>query len=257
MHLGYTIKSKFLITLLAGLFSLGSVIMFFGVTSTVFALPVGGMGDFIVKFEKLEGKGFSLHPHVGETSEADEAPLVRNKIDEATIEGLHIYKDLRLPGDHWIRIHITASQPTTVKGLVQDAKFVDANLIFHDMTVKQTNTSNMPALEAFQRNWTHDASSIKITDAEISTAYLFQSAVNLQGAQISIESLDGPYDGKAIAGKGRTDRRTGTGVGRAGDGGSLPKTATDYTAWVFIGSLLIVISAIVIFMRKKLKVIKR
>lgn len=252
LHLGYIIKTKFFLALLAGFLSLGSVIFLFGFTSTAFALPISGMGDFYVKFDKLEGEGFTLNPHLGETSEEDEAPLVRNKIDEATIEGLHIFKELRLPGDHWIRINITTSQPTTVKGLIQDAKFIDANLSFHDMSIKQTNTSNMSALEAFQQNWTHDANSITITDAEISTAYLFQSAVSLGGAQISVESLDGPYTGGLI-GDGRIDRGQGSSIGldRSGSGGGiLPKTATDYVAWIVIGSFLLMLSAVFIFRKK-------
>lgn len=254
VHLGYTIKSKVFLALLAGFLSLGGVVALFGMTSTALALPVGGMGDFYVKFEKLEGEGFSLHPHIGETSDDDAAPLVRNQMEKATIEGLHIYKDLKLPGDHWIRINVTTSEPTTIKGLVQDAKVVDANLSFGEMTVAQKNTSKMSALEAFKQNWTHQADTVTITDAEISTAYLFQSAVNLQAAQISIEMLDGPYDGPSI-GRDRPGGGKGSGLDHSAGGGKLPKTGTHYLALISVGALLILFGALFVF-RKKLKFLK-
>ena len=255
IHLGYTIKTKFFVALLAGFLSLGGIIALFGMTSTAFALPVGGMGDFYVKFEKLEGEDFSLHPHIGETSDDDAAPLVRNKMEKATIEGLHIYKDLKLPGENWIRINVTTSQPATIKGLVQDAKVIDANLSFGDMEIKQKNTSNLSALEAFKQNWTHQANKVTITDAEISTAYLFQSAVNLQAAQISIELLDGPYDGPSV-GHDRPGGGKGTGTDHStGGGGILPKTGNNYIALISMGALFVLFGALFIF-RKKLKFLK-
>jgi len=255
LQLGYTNKKIVFAAILAGFLSLVGIIASFGVTSTVFALPVGGMGDFYVKFEKLEGKGFSLHPHIGETNESKEAPLIRNIIDEATIEGLHIFKEVKLPGDHWIRINITTPEPTVVKGLIQDAKAVDANLSFKNMEIKQKNTSKLSAKEAFKQNWTHQANTITITDGEISTAYLFQSTVSLKGAQISVESIDGPYKGKPIGDSRRppSKKLPSADDGSSGGGGILPKTATDYWMFISIGAIILAISALFVFRKKLFK----
>lgn len=259
LQLGYTNKKIVFAAILAGFLSLIGIIATFGITSTVFALPVGGMGDFYVKFEKLEGKGFSLHPHIGETSESKEAPLIRNKIDEATIEGLHIFKEVKLPGDHWVRINITTAEPTVVKGLIQDAKVVDANLSFENMAIKQKNTSKLSAKEAFKQNWTHQANTITITDGEISTAYLFQSTVSLKGAQISVESIDGPYQGQPIGDTGRPPGKhspsVSDGSSAGGGGGILPKTATDYWLHISIGAVIFTLSMFFVF-RKKIKFFK-
>lgn len=261
VHLGYTYKTKFFIALLTGLLALGGIIVYFGLTSTAFALSVGGMGDFIVKFEELNGEGFSLHPHLEETSD-DEAPVIRNKIDKATIEGLHIYKDLSLPGDNWIRINITASEPTTIRGLIQDAKIVEANLQFGDMGIEQKNTSNLTAIEAFKQNWTHQAETVKISDAEIATAYLFQSVVSLQSAQISIESIEGPgYDGIQKPGNGTGYPQPGgsgsdTIDSSTSSGGLLPKTASDYMNLIVVGFVILLVGGLTLYI-KRLKFFKR
>lgn len=185
MIVGQVAKKKFLIALLAGFLAFGGIAAFFGLTTTAFALPLGGMGDFYVELDKLEGKGFHLQPQVGETGDADAAPMIRNIIDEVDIEGLTIYKDLKLPTGNWIRINIKAPN-ASIQGLTQDARFIDANLSFTDMDIKEKNTDN------FQENWTHDAATVTITDAKIVTDYLFQNFVSLEGAKISIDNIDGP-----------------------------------------------------------------
>lgn len=253
-QIGFTNKKIVIAAILTGFLSLIGIIATFGITSTVFALPVGGMGDFYVKFEKLEGKGFSLHPHIGETSDSKEAPLIRNKIDEATIEGLHIFKEVKLPGDHWVRINITTPEPTIVKGLIQDAKLVDANLSFENMEIKQKNTSKLSAKEAFKQNWTHQANTITITDGEISTAYLFQSTVSLKGAQISVESIDGPYQGQPIP---RQPIKKSPSLDDGSAGGILPKTATNYWMFISIGIAILFVSILTLFLfRRKLNAFK-
>src|SRR5690625_5637592 len=55
-----TVKKKFFLALFIGFFLLGFLMLSFGITGTAFALPLGGMGDFYVKFSKLEGKGFVM-----------------------------------------------------------------------------------------------------------------------------------------------------------------------------------------------------
>lgn len=193
---GRTVKKKLLAALAGGFLMLGGMAAVFGITGTAFALPLGGMGDFYVKFDKLVSDpgnpGFQLLPHIGETGDSDAAPMVRNKIDSATIEGLRIYKDLKMPGGGWVRVNIKATKPTKVKGLIQDARFIDANLKFSDLSIKEKNTND------FSKNWTQKAKTVTITDGKIVTDYLFQNMVNLQGAKISVEKIDGPEtsDGK-------------------------------------------------------------
>ncbi|TCP20301.1 hypothetical protein EV207_15319 [Scopulibacillus darangshiensis] len=190
MAIGLIAKKKFFAALLGGFILLGGLAAAFGATGTAFALPLGGMGDFYVTFDKLEGTGFQFIPHVGETGNSDASPMVRNKIADATVYNLHIYKDLKLPTGNWVRVNITASKPTKIKGLIQDARFIDANLKFNDLAIEEHNTQD------FSKNWGQKANSVTITDAKIVTDYLFQSMVNLQGAKISVEDIKAPDTSK-------------------------------------------------------------
>jgi len=185
---GRTIKRKLILPLLAGFLAFGVLIAAFGFNGTAFAVPLGGLGDFYVEFDELEGDGFKLLPQMGETGESDSEPLVRNEIDEVTIQGLHIYKDLPLPGtDKWVRFHVESGGETEISGLIQDAKLIDADLNFGDgLSIEQQNT------EDFNENWQQHADSIEITDASIVTDYLFQEFVNLEDAKISTEIIDEP-----------------------------------------------------------------
>lgn len=183
---GKTLKKKFLIAFLTGFLALGGLLSAFGFSGTAFALPLGGIGDFYVEFDELNGTNFQLLPQIGETGNSDAEPMVRNKMDTAEISGLHIYKDLPLPTGNWVRFHIRAEGQTTIEGLIQDARFIDANLSFEELAIEESNTDD------FSKNWTQNASTITITDASLVTDYLFQSVVSLEGAKISVESIDEP-----------------------------------------------------------------
>src|SRR5699024_1352697 len=183
---GRTWKRKFFIALFAGFLALGGLISVFGFTGSAFALPLGGIGDFYVEFDELKGTEFELLPQIGETGEADEVPMVRNKMKTAEISNLLIYKDLKLPTGDWIRINVDGSGKTEINGLIQDAQFIEADLSFEEMAIAETNTDD------FTENWTQAADVVKIEDGKIVTDYLFQSTVSLEGAKISIDRIDEP-----------------------------------------------------------------
>ncbi|QQK74600.1 LPXTG cell wall anchor domain-containing protein [Salicibibacter cibarius] len=281
MAFGRTVKKRVFAALVAGFLLLGGMVATLGMTGTAFALPLGGIGDFNVSFDELEGEGFSLNPNIGETGDADAAPLVRNQIDRATIDGLHIYKDLPMPGGDWIRINIAASEPTTIEGLVQDARFVDADLNFTEMGMGQTNTSDMSPEDAFRENWSSDADTVTITDGEIITSYLFQNMVSLQGAQIYIDFIDEPDSGAgsppSIDDSGTASTTTGdgggssidtsdsdsdrdgesetaAGPGSSGDsdasGGALPSTAGNTVVMILIGLFAVAIGSVFVFRKR-------
>ncbi|WP_193550767.1 DUF6230 family protein [Salicibibacter kimchii] len=275
--IGLTVKKRVFTALFAGFLLLGGMVATLGMSGTTFAMPLGGIGDFNVSFDELEGEGFTLNPNIGETGDQDEAPLVRNEIDRATINGLHIYKDLPMPGGDWIRVNITASEPTTIEGLIQDARFIDADLNFTEMGIAQTNTSDMSPEEAFRENWSHEADTVTITDGEIITSYLFQNMVSLQGAQIYIDFIDEPDSGGAgsppetgddtgtasttsgITGTSDSDRDGETqaaaaGPGSSGDGdstgGALPSTAGDTVVLILIGLFAAAIGTVFVFRKR-------
>ncbi|WP_255259767.1 DUF6230 family protein [Lentibacillus sp. CBA3610] len=251
--IGTTVKKKFLITVMSSFTLFGILLATMGFTGTAFAVPLGGMGDFYVEFDSLEGEGFELNPHIGETGNADEAPLVRNQMDQATIENLHIYKDLRMPTGGWVRVNITASEPTEIDGLIQDARFIDANLKFDDMAILQTNTSGMTPEEVFQNNWSHDAETVTITDAKIVTDYLFQNMVALNGAEISLEHISEPEYIEGVSADNQSDDSIAAGSSDNDSNGSglLPETASHLFLPIVIGTALMMIGGVILLVRKR------
>ncbi|MEN1967405.1 DUF6230 family protein [Lentibacillus sp. N15] len=253
--IGSTIKKKFFVALLGGLLIFGSFIATLGFTGTIFALPLGGMGDFYVKFDKLEGKGFTLNPQIGETGNQDAAPLVRNKIDSATIDNLHIYKDLKMPTGKWIRINIKANQPTTIEGLTQDARFIDADLAFDNMGIKEANTAEMSMEEAFQKNWTQDADKVTITDGKIVTDYLFQNMVALNGAEIYLESIKEPDQTNIESDNNKLDKNVisaGSNNDNSDGGGSiLPDTASNLFLPIMVGGVLLLLGTVLLIRKRR------
>ncbi|HLS61116.1 MAG TPA: DUF6230 family protein [Virgibacillus sp.] len=260
---GLTAKRKLLIALLGGFFLFGSFIAAMGFSGTVFAMPLGGFGDFHVSFDKLEGEGFTLNPEIGETGNESDAPLVRNEIDKAVIDNLHIYKDLKMPTGGWIRINIKANEPTVIEGLIQDARFIDADLEFDKMAIKQTNTEGMSDEDVFKNNWTHDAETVTISDGEIVTAYLFQNMVTLADAEIYIDHISEPNEGSGSgsnydSGEGvAAGSNDGSSGGKSSDSsgeknaGTLPLTASNLWIPIMIGGALLLGGLIILWIRKK------
>ncbi|HET7658283.1 MAG TPA: DUF6230 family protein [Bacillales bacterium] len=180
---GRTVKKHFFAALIAGFLMLGGLAAAFGISGVAFAMPIGGIGNFHVQFDKLVGTNFLFFPKLGETGKQDKAPMVRNKIDEATVYGLHIYKDITLPGGNKVRLNITSSKPVKIKGLIQDARFVSGDFHFNHLTLAEHNTSD------FSKEFTQTADHLTISNSNIVTDYLFQSMVTLNGTKISIEDI--------------------------------------------------------------------
>lgn len=252
-------RRKFWSALILGFFVFLCLVAFFGFSGTFYAVGLGGMGDFYVSFKKLEGEGFRLHPHIGESGTHDQVPVVRNHIQSATIENLHIYKDLQLPTGHWVRIHIRANKPTFINGLIQDARFIDADIVFDDLTVKETNTKNIAPEQIFFENWTQNAQNVTIYNAKIVTDYLFQNAVSLNDAEIYIESIEQPNllepgvaDKEGLAGKEKTPRQDGREDHLGEDGKILPKTAAGIGN-ILVAGMVLTFSGLgtVLFLRKR------
>ncbi|SET60178.1 hypothetical protein SAMN05421676_10638 [Salinibacillus kushneri] len=187
-QVGITVKRKCIISLLLGFLLLGILMGSFGITSTMFVLPIGGIGDFYVKFDTLKGEGFSMNPYIEESGDSSEAPLIRSSFQSVTIYGLHLYKDFHLPNGKWIRVNIHANQPTEIEGLIQDARFIEANLHVDEMMM---NPSGFSEENDILTKWVQNEQSVTITEGEMVTDYLFQNMVTVNGIEFSIDMHSG------------------------------------------------------------------
>ncbi|MRG86285.1 DUF6230 family protein [Salinibacillus xinjiangensis] len=180
---GKTNKKVFFTAFGSGILALGILLMSIGLSGVAYAVPIAGVGDFYVEFDRLEGTGYEFYPKLGETSAADSAPQGTNLIDELTIENLKLYKDFDI-GDGWIRVKITASKPVQIEGLQHDAGMIQANASFQDLVLEENNSDN------WQEQFQQTSSSIVLKDAKLKTHYLFQEKMNMNGMKLTVDYID-------------------------------------------------------------------
>ncbi|WP_251554229.1 DUF6230 family protein [Neobacillus muris] len=176
-------KKVFWSAMAAGILALGLLLVSFGISGVAYAVPIAGVGDFYVEFDKLEGTGYTFYPKMGETSSSDSSPQGTNLIENLTITNLQLYKDFNV-GDQWIRVKITASKPVQITGLQHDAGLIEANAKFQDLVLQEKNSTD------WQKQFLQTSSSIILENAKLKTHYLFQKTINMNGMKLTIEKIN-------------------------------------------------------------------
>ncbi|PLR96088.1 hypothetical protein CVD19_12315 [Bacillus sp. T33-2] len=178
-----TNKKVFWASLASGLLALGLLLVSFGLSGVAYAVPIAGVGDFYVEFDKLQGEGYKFYPKMGETSGAASAPQGTNLIENLTIDNLQLYKDFKV-GNEWIRVKITASKPVAISGLHHDAGLIEANAKFTNQKLEENFSDN------WQEQFSLSSSSITLENAKLKTHYLFQETINMNGMRLTVEKID-------------------------------------------------------------------
>ncbi|WP_066306132.1 DUF6230 family protein [Bacillus sp. FJAT-29814] len=179
---GTTSKKVFWSALASGFLALGLLLVSFGVSGVAYAVPIAGVGDFYVEFDKLVGKGYTFYPKMGKTSSSDSAPQGTNIIETLTIDNLQLYKDFQVGGE-WIRVKITASKPVQISGLQHDAGLIEANAKFENLVLEENNSSD------WQKQFQQTSSTIVLENAKLKTHYLFQKTINMNGMKLTVERI--------------------------------------------------------------------
>ncbi|AMX82389.1 hypothetical protein GS3922_01075 [Geobacillus subterraneus] len=184
---GHTAKKPLLAALLAGFLFLGALLSLFGITGVAYALPLGGVGEFTVQFDKLNGQGFKMYGGMAESGETKQTPVFVNEIKNASIQGLKISKDFEALG---LRVVIEAGGTVSIDGLVQKATQINGNITFGSLTMKENYVGDVqdPVQKAAQE-FTQGADSISIENGDLKTVYLFQQKVSLPGMKVYFEKL--------------------------------------------------------------------
>ncbi|WP_462408763.1 DUF6230 family protein [Neobacillus sp. Marseille-QA0830] len=180
---GTTSKKAFWTAMASGLLALGLLLVSFGVSGVAYAVPIAGVGDFYVEFDKLEGTGYTFYPKMGETSSADSAPQGTNLIENLTITNLQLYKDFNV-GNQWIRVKITASKPVQITGLQHDAGLIEADATFQDLVLQEKHSDD------WQKQFQQTSSKIVLEHAKLKTHYLFQKTINMNGMKLTVEKIN-------------------------------------------------------------------
>lgn len=179
---GMTSKKVFFASFASGLLILALLLVSFGISGVAYAVPIAGVGDFYVKFDHLEGNGYTFYPKMGETSSEDAAPQGTNLIDNLTIDNLQLYKDFKVGGET-IRVKITASKPVQITGLQQDAGLIEANAQFQGLVLQEKHSDD------WQKQFKQSSSKIVLNNATLKTHYLFQKTINMNGMRLTVERV--------------------------------------------------------------------
>ncbi|MFS0863206.1 DUF6230 family protein [Fredinandcohnia sp. 179-A 10B2 NHS] len=180
---GKTNKKRFFLSLTSGFVFLGLIGFLFGFTGTGYAVPIAGVGDFYVEFDRLEGDGYVFYPKLGDTSSASSVPQGTNIIDKLTIDGLILSKEFKL-GEKWIKVKITASKPVQITGLQHDATEILANAKFNGLVLREQTSTN------WQDQFRQESDKIILENAKLKTHYLFQKTITMDGMRLTVETID-------------------------------------------------------------------
>ena len=180
---GSTSKKVFWSALASGVLALGLLLVSFGISGVAYAVPIAGVGDFYVEFDKLVGNGYTFYPKMGETSTSDSAPQGVNEMDSLVIDNLQLYKDFQV-GGQWIRVEIRASKPVQITGLQHDASLIEANAKFQNLVLQEKHSDD------WQKQFRQTSSQIILEHARLKTHYLFQRTINMNGMRLTVEKID-------------------------------------------------------------------
>ncbi|MEH7096186.1 DUF6230 family protein [Neobacillus vireti] len=180
---GTTSKKVFWSALTAGVLTLALLLVSFGISGVAYAVPIAGVGDFYVEFDKLVGNNYTFYPKMGETSSSDSAPQGTNLIETLTIDNLQLYKDFKVGGE-WIRVKITASKPVQITGLQHDAGLIEANAKFQNLVLQEKHSDD------WQKQFRQTSSTIILEHAKLKTHYLFQKTINMNGMRLTVEKIN-------------------------------------------------------------------
>lgn len=187
---GHTARKTFWIALLSGFIFFGGLLTYFGMSGTIFAAAIGGMGEFNVKFDRMEGTDFKLLGGLADTAEKKNGAVVAtNKIKDVKIQGLVITKDIPAMG---VRVVVKSDPKQTVeiKGLIQKATQIDGDARFEKLTMQENYVGDIKdPQEKIAEEFTQVAPKIILTDATLKTLYLYQDSLTLPGMKVYFEKL--------------------------------------------------------------------
>ncbi|MDN3015002.1 DUF6230 family protein [Paenibacillus sp. BSR1-1] len=187
---GQTVKKKLVLALLGGFVFLGTLLGLFGVTGVAAAVPLSGVGEFTVKFDKMIGQNFQLLGGMADSTQKQNVPVAVNKIEHATIYGLEISKSISIPGLPTFRVVIESkndANPVKIDGLLQKATVVSGDAEFTNMEMKETYVADKDPITQAATGFTQSANTITINNGELKTLYLWQDKVSLSNMKVYFE----------------------------------------------------------------------
>lgn len=106
------------------------------------AVPITGAGGFTVAFDELQGDGFQQYSAMESHDGCERYPVSETRIENGTIDGLHLFKDLEMPGiDETVRVSIEAEN-ASFQGLDQRFTHLEGDIAFESDQVVEYDRGN-------------------------------------------------------------------------------------------------------------------
>ena len=148
------------------------------------AVPTAGVGTFAITFDELHGSGFEQESTIGSTDGCERYSVTAARIDEGTIHGLHLFKDVEVPltGDT-VRVSIESDR-AEFQGLHQRFTHLEGDIAFEGDQVTEYDTDGP------RDTMRISASSITIEDGAMHTDNQFITKLSLD--DLTVETITNP-----------------------------------------------------------------
>lgn len=146
------------------------------------AVPVGGIGGFIIEADEIQISNFKVLPKIGETSERAAYPQGSAQLD-GVIKKLKLYKDLDVPGVGKVRVLMTASKDVKATGVILDLSRMQADANFSKLKVAEKHSSD------WQQKFSLSAPSLVLKKPYIQGHYMFANSISLPGLSMKLEMI--------------------------------------------------------------------
>jgi hypothetical protein len=155
-----TDRKQFIVAFLAATVLLISVFGAFASAGATVAVPMSDTGGFTVAFDELKGNGFEQYSTMEGHEACAQYPVTEARIDNGTIEGLHLFKDLEMPvANDTVRVSIRGTN-TEFEGLTQRFTHLEGDIAFDgEQVVEYDNDRDRMRVSA--RNITIENSTIR------------------------------------------------------------------------------------------------
>ncbi|WP_226004231.1 hypothetical protein [Natrinema salinisoli] len=175
-----TDRKKFIVAFLGANILLITVVGGFASTGTSVAVPMSDTGGFTVAFDELEGNGFEQYSTMEDNGVCEQYPVSETRIDNGTIEGLHLFKDLEMPvANDTVRVSIRADS-MEFEGLTQRFTYLEGNLSFDGEQVVEYD-DDRDRMRISARN-------ITIEDSAIQTENQYITYLSLDELDVDVET---------------------------------------------------------------------
>jgi hypothetical protein len=173
-------RKQFWLSVTSALTVFGSLLALLWHSGIVFAMPVAGVGGFVITADEIEMSNYTMLPKVGATSERALVPQATARLD-ATIKNMKLTKDIKAPLFGTVRILIHTPRTVTAQGMVLDVTQITADTSFRNLSIAEKHSKNPLEKLALRAPYA------KLKNPVIVAHQLFTNSISIPGMRFQLE----------------------------------------------------------------------